>query len=92
MITPINEWFSTHRTGTLKGLSALEIAKKLGFAPNVDDDPDKVQYSWAFSIDGKKAAIWDYKGSSVDKQFSVYDPEGALANNKLFYNFIAKGF
>ena len=92
MITPINEWFSTYRTGTIEGLSVLEIAKKLGFEANVDDDPDKVKYSWAFEIDGKKAAIWDYKGSSSYKQFSIYDPEKALSNNELFSNFIGKGF
>lgn len=35
-----------------------------------DDDPDKVKFSWAFLVDGKECAIWDYKGT----RWSGYGP------------------
>jgi len=35
------------------------------------DDPQKVKYSWAFEVDGKHCAIWDYKGT----RWSGYGPK-----------------
>jgi hypothetical protein len=55
-----------------------QIITVLGFKPNVDDDPDKVVNSWAFTIDGDLCAIWDYKGSHLFNRWSCYDPTGAL--------------
>lgn len=68
----------THRTGTLRDVTAGEIEEKLGFAPNVEDDPYKVTVSWAFTVDGEFCAIWDYKGSLDFGQVSTYGPEAAL--------------
>ena len=31
--------------------------------PNVLDDPEKVEHSWGFMLDGELCGIWDYKGS-----------------------------
>jgi hypothetical protein len=64
----------SHRTGTLGEITAEEISKKLGFQPNIEDDPDKVVNSWAFTVDGIKCAIWDYKGSHNWGSFSTYGP------------------
>ena len=51
----------SYRTGTLSGLTAEDIEQVLGFKANVEDDPDKVKYSWGFNVDGKFVGIWDYK-------------------------------
>lgn len=65
------------KTGTLHA-SAEEIERVLGFPPNVEDDPDKVEHSWGFTVDGVRCGIWDYKGSGGCGVFSVYDPQGVL--------------
>jgi hypothetical protein len=69
---------STYRTGGLQNLTATQIIDILGMKPNAKDDPDKVVNSWAFTVDGKPCAIWDYKGSHYVQMWSVYDPENAL--------------
>ena len=69
----------TYRTGTLVSISAEEIEKILGFSCNVKDDPSKVKYSWGFTVDGIKCAVWDYKGSYQVNQFSTFGPDTALA-------------
>jgi hypothetical protein len=68
------------RTGGLNGYSAKEIEKILGFSANCDDDPDKVKYSWGFTVDGKYCAIWDYKGSHKYNEFSTYGNRDVLNN------------
>ena len=68
-----------YRTGTLDLVTPEDIEKVLGFAPNIEDDPDKVKYSWGFEADGKFAAIWDYKDSYKLRVFSIYDPNGIIA-------------
>lgn len=68
----------SHRTGVLEGITADKIESILGFAPNVADDPDKVRYSWAFTVNGYKCAIWDYKGSYQYNSFSTYGPASVL--------------
>jgi hypothetical protein len=65
----------SHRTGTLTGYSAKEIAKILGFRANVPDDPDKVSHSWGFLADGRQCGIWSYKGSEHYNSFSTYGPQ-----------------
>ena len=72
----------SHRTGTLTKYTKEQIIDILGFAPNVEDDPDKVVNSWAFTLDGCECAIWDYKGSHHYEIWSVYDPANVLS--KLF--------
>ena len=68
-----------YRTGTLDLVTPEDIEKVLGFPPNIEDDPDKVKYSWGFEADGKFAAIWDYKDSYKLRVFSIYDPNGIIA-------------
>jgi hypothetical protein len=77
IITPV-ELMGTHRTGTLENISKRIIIDVLGFEPNSEDDPDKVVSSWTFEVDGKPAAIWDYKGSHLRGVYSTYDPHKVL--------------
>ena len=58
-----------HKTGSLpSAMTPSEISECLGFKPNVDDDPDKVVYSWGAKVvdlesgDTYNVAVWDYKG------------------------------
>ena len=70
---------ASYKTGTMTGKNKFDIERALGFPPNVDDDPDKVRYSWAFTINGRECAIWDWKGSADQDVWSVYDPGLVLA-------------
>jgi len=62
------------RTGSLSGLSVEDIEKVLGFPANCEDDPDKVKYSWGFTVDGVRCGIWDYKGGYQFNSFSTFGP------------------
>jgi hypothetical protein len=62
------------RTGEIKGYTATQISRILGFTPNVDDDPDKVSHSWGFLADGRQCGIWSYRGSEHVRIFSTYGP------------------
>lgn len=74
LIQPVNE-AGDHRTGTLSAsVTVAEIEKVLGFKANIDDDESRVTHSWGFTVNGKRAGIWDYKGS----RWSVFDPDGVL--------------
>ena len=75
-ITPVNK-VGPYRTGTLENISYDEIVEVIG-EPNCVDDPDKVRYSWGFKVDGKYAAIWDYRGSHYYNSWSTFDPEDVL--------------
>jgi hypothetical protein len=77
-IVPCDDVIGSFKTDALINVSKEDICKALGFEPNVDDDPDKVKYSWAFTVNGLPCAIWDWKGSHQDKRWSVYDPHGML--------------
>lgn len=66
------EVYSSHRTGSLDGITAKEISAILGFTPNRADDPSKVVNSWSGRADGNEIAIWDYKGSQRYNRFSTY--------------------
>lgn len=81
VITPISI-AGQSKTGVLYDITVTAIAEVLGFPPNVEDDPDKVENSWGFEIDGKQFGIWDYKGSHHMGQFSTYGDSSVLA--KLF--------
>jgi hypothetical protein len=72
VIEPTNEPGLCRQT-SLKDVSYERICEVLGFKPNVRDDPDKVKYSWGFTIDGEPAGIWDYKGSHKFNSWSVYN-------------------
>ena len=72
----------SYKTGILHHTSYDKIVATLGFMPNVVDDPDKVKYSWGFTLDGKECAVWDWKGSWEDDVWSVYDPSKVL--DKIF--------
>ncbi len=63
---------ATHRTGTLRDITVAEINEKLGFTPNIEDDPYKVVNSWQFRAGGNVCAVWDYKGSHKYGSFSTY--------------------
>jgi hypothetical protein len=68
----------SHKTGRLVNINAYTISRVLGFEPNVADDPDKVENSWGFTIDGKPFNIWDYYGSHEYGMFSCFGPHDVL--------------
>lgn len=78
MITPKRIKTGTHKTGDWPDhISPEQIERLLGFAPNGLLDCDKkITLIWEFEIDGRAAAIWDYKG----KRWSIYDPGGVMPN------------
>lgn len=76
-IMPISEP-GCHRTGEICGYTADQISSILGFAPNVQDDPDKVSHSWGFLADGIQCGIWSYKGSEKYNNFSTYGPKNVF--------------
>ena len=63
------------REGRLKGVSKDIISDRLGFKPNIEDDPCKVVYSWGFTVNGVHCGIWDYKNSYLYGEFSTYGPK-----------------
>ncbi len=78
VVIPV-DYVGSHRTGSLSSkLPVKKIVSVLGFAANVEDDPDKVKHSWGFTVDGEECAIWDYKGS----RWSTFGPKEAFV--KLF--------
>ena len=77
VILPVDETGDS-RTATIEGLTVAEIAEKLGFKPNCEDDPYKVVNSWGFTVDGERCGVWDYKGSHHFKSFSAWGPMEAL--------------
>lgn len=65
----------THRTGGLSDkFKVADITKVLGFKPQSHGD-EKCKYEWAFTVDGVKCAIWDYKGS----RWNTYGPAEKFA-------------
>jgi len=75
MVIEAVDKIGSHRTGTLRNVSAGMIERVLGFEANCKDDPDKVVYSWGFTADGHECGIWDYKGSHTYGTFSTYGPD-----------------
>jgi hypothetical protein len=73
-IEPCTENSGTHFMDNIIGYTAEEINEKLGFKPNIEDDPFKVKYSWCFKVDGQLCAIWDWKMSYSFNQFSWFGP------------------
>jgi hypothetical protein len=68
---------SSHKMGHLVGLTKNEIVEKLG-EPNMQDDPDKVRFSWGFTVNGEKCAVWDWNGSSDAGEWSFFGDFSAL--------------
>jgi hypothetical protein len=69
----------SHRTGSIdSGYTVAEINRILGFKPNIQDDPQKVKYSWGFTANGQPCGIWDYRGG----RWSVFGPQEVF--DKLF--------
>lgn len=64
----------TYLQRTLVNTTVTEIERILGFPANVKDDPDKVEFSWGFTADGKQCGIWDWKGSHHSGTFSAFGP------------------
>lgn len=87
-IKPFND-IASHKTGGLVGLTKEDVEARIGFPPNVDDDPYKVRWSWGFTVDGEVCAVWDYKGSADYKEWSAYGSDAALT--KVFGNHYTKG-
>ena len=81
-IEPLNEAGGSCDYKLPSNITVAQIEKILGFKANVDDDIDKVKYSWGFTVDGKRAGIWDYKGS----RWSVLDPHDVV--KALFKDFM----
>ena len=77
-IQPLNSPGS-HKTATIFGLSADQVAALIGFPPNVKDDPYKVSHSWGFTADGKPFGVWSWKGSEKRNEFSACGSVGILA-------------
>ena len=75
MIIEAIDQVGSHRTGTLKNMTAEDIAAVLGFEANCQDDPDKVKYSWGFTVDGVRCGIWDYYQSYKLNSWSLYGPK-----------------
>lgn len=76
-----------HRTGSVHGLAAWQIAARLGFPANREDDHGTaarafggivVKHSWGFQVDGAFCAVWDYLGSDLCNVFSTFGPHDKL--------------
>lgn len=65
---------STWKQHDLVNLDWIDIVETLGFHENRADDEYKVKYSWGFEMDGHEGAIWDWKGSYLDKMWSAWGP------------------
>lgn len=67
----------SHKTGSISRIDYDDIVTVLGL-PNVQDDFDKVRWSWGFRVlpENTPMAIWDWKGSSNMQEWSIYgDPK-----------------
>ncbi|HWA09499.1 MAG TPA: hypothetical protein VG838_08630 [Opitutaceae bacterium] len=71
-----------YRTGTLKGLTLLEIQELLsGIQPETRPSADrKVTTTWRFLADGNACGIWNYRRSyELRGELSTFGPDGVLA-------------
>ena len=67
-----------YRTGTLKGLTLIEIQQVLaGIQPDTRPSADrKVTLMWRFRIDGQPFGIWNYRTSyEVRDELSTFGPD-----------------
>ena len=75
-ITPVNRPGLYLTQYLSPNITMADIIKKLGFKPNIWDDPHNVTASWGFDAtldDGSthRCAIWDYCG----RRWSAYGPK-----------------
>ena len=71
------QWFGSSKQWSLdRNLSVKDIQQKLGAeVTNLGVSGDgKVKNEWRFTVDGKKCAIWDYKGA----RWSAFGPKEAF--------------
>ena len=78
VVVPV-EFYGKYKTASIVGLSRDQITQRLGFPPNLQDDPEKVAHAWGFEVDGQRCAIWDWKGSHRLHAHSAFGPREALA-------------
>ncbi|MEO6750847.1 MAG: hypothetical protein ABIZ04_02810 [Opitutus sp.] len=74
-----------YRTGTLKGLTFMEIQQMLpDISPDTRPSADrKVTITWRFLADGNPCGIWNYRRShEVLGELSTFGPDGVF--NTLF--------
>ena len=82
-IIKANKFFSSSRTGIITGLSKNVINSILSIkGSRVKSYDSKVTVEWRFHAEGVPCAIWDYKGSAKENQYSVYMP--AVIGQSLF--------
>jgi hypothetical protein len=75
-ITRYRRWNNgEYRTGTLTGLTEIDVAERLGFPANRRDDPVNVGRSWGFRVDGMLCAVWRYRDAPY---FATFGPADAM--------------
>lgn len=74
------DFVSSHRTGRLNGVDVADIIKVLGFMPVTGNDKSAYDFMFAVTCGGVRyeCAIWDYKGSYRQNQWSCYGDEQAF--------------
>ena len=74
-IIKAKEFFSSFRTGIITGMSKNVIDSVVGFkGSKIKSGDGKVTIEWRFYVDGVPCAIWDYKGSAKENQYSAFMP------------------
>jgi hypothetical protein len=75
-IIKAKEFIGSFRTGIITGYSKNLINSILLIpGTKVKSGDGKVTIEWQFIVDGIPCAIWDYKGSAKENQYSAYMPE-----------------
>lgn len=65
-----------YKTGVM--IASLEQIEAILGPANCNDDPNKVTYSWGFTVDGVRCGIWDYYSSYKNNRWSTFGPIEAL--------------
>ncbi len=71
-IEPASGFNPTYRQFTLHNLTPDMITSRLGFSCNVQDDASKVRYSWAFLVNERFCALWDYNNSCDRQEWNAF--------------------
>ena len=67
-----------YRQHLIHGLTPDQIKARLGFAANVEDDPETVDLSWGFTVDGIRCGVWRYVGGMQPRSWSAFGPLDVL--------------
>jgi len=70
-----------YRTGTLTGLTRLEVQRMLpGIQPDTRPSANhKISLMWRFLADGIPCGIWNYRqGYELRREYSTFGPEAAF--------------